>query len=95
MARPDEGGHARHPRPQSMPERAACERANERREALRTGDDGRARPTKPAPGPRPYGTNATTRAGAALAPTIRSGKHATWKPVAGSSPRLTRRSICE
>ena len=27
----------------------------------------------------------TTRAGAALAPTIRSGKQLTWKPVAGSA----------
>ena len=41
----DEGGGVRHPRPQSMSERAACERANERSEALRTGDDGRPRPT--------------------------------------------------
>src|SRR5215207_3817839 len=41
------------------------------------------------------GTMPTTRAGAALAPSILSGKHATWKPVAGSSPRFTRRSIWE
>jgi hypothetical protein len=37
----------------------------------------------------------TTRAGAALPPTSRSGKHATLKPVAGSSPRFASRSICE
>ena len=28
-------------------------------------------------------------------PTILSGKQATWKPVGGSSPRFTSRSICE
>ena len=38
---------------------------------------------------------ATTRAGAALPPTIRSGKQATVKPVGGSAPRLASRSICE
>jgi hypothetical protein len=38
---------------------------------------------------------ATTRAGAALAPTIRSGKQLTRNPVLGSAPRLARRSICE
>lgn len=42
-----------------------------------------------------YSTIATTRAGAALAPTIRSGKHATVNPVGGSAERLNRRSICE
>ena len=40
-------------------------------------------------------TSATTRAGAALAPLIFRGKHATVKPVDGSAPRLARRSICE
>ena len=40
-----------------------------------------------------HGRMATTRAGAALAPTIGSGKQATWKPVDGSAPRLARRSI--
>ncbi len=38
---------------------------------------------------------ATTRAGAALAPTMRSGKQLTRKPVLGSAPRLVRRSIWE
>src|SRR4051794_16804524 len=38
-------------------------------------------------------TIATTRAGAALPPTTRSGKQETVKPSAGSSPRFTRRSI--
>jgi hypothetical protein len=38
----------RHPRPQSMSERAACgERTSAQREALRTGVAGRARPTTP------------------------------------------------
>ena len=32
-------------------------------------------------------TMATTRAGAPLAPTIFSGKHATWKPVCGQRRR--------
>ena len=41
------------------------------------------------------GTIATTRAGAALAPTIRRGKQATWNPVGGSDARLTSRSIWE
>jgi len=40
-------------------------------------------------------TIATTRVGAALAPTIFSGKHATVKPVGGNAARLHRRSICE
>ncbi|RIH81476.1 hypothetical protein Mlute_02794 [Meiothermus luteus] len=35
---------------------------------------------------------ATTRAGAALAPTMRRGKQATLKPVLGRAPRLHRRS---
>src|SRR5205823_2049455 len=40
-------------------------------------------------------TIATARAGAALAPTIRRGKHAIMNPCGGSAARLTRRSICE
>ena len=42
-----------------------------------------------------YTTIATTRAGAALAPTIRSGKQATVNPLAGNAARLNSRSICE
>jgi hypothetical protein len=38
---------------------------------------------------------ATTRAGAALPPTIRSGKQLTTKPLLGRAPRLNSRSICE
>ena len=60
------------------------------------------RPSWPAVGPSPQAqsiiysaTIATTRAGAALAPTIRSGKQATLKPVGGSWSRPTSRSICE
>ena len=41
------------------------------------------------------GTCATTRAGAALPPTRRSGKHETVKPCGGSAPRFTSRSIWE
>ena len=38
---------------------------------------------------------ATTRAGAALPPTSRSGKQATVKPLGGSWSRFASRSICE
>lgn len=42
-----------------------------------------------------YSTIATTRAGAALARLIFSGKHATLNPVEGTLSKLTSRSMCE
>jgi len=42
-----------------------------------------------------YSIIATTRAGAALARLILSGKHATLNPVDGTLSKLTSRSMCE